>query len=132
MVLEETPFNLSSIVEEVFAVIEQIAAEQNIRIMWEKKEVIHPNLIGSPAYVKRVMMNILSNAVKYNKKNGCIYISCREIPSEQPDMTTVEFVCRDTGIGMTDAFQEHIFGTFCTGTYRKPYKICGNWTGNAD
>ena len=38
MVLEETPFNLSSIVEEVFAVIEQIAAEQNIRIMWEKKK----------------------------------------------------------------------------------------------
>ena len=112
MVLEETPFNLSSIAEEVFAVIEQIAAEQNIRIMWEKKEVIHRNLIGSPAYVKRVMMNILSNAVKYNKKNGCIYISCREILSEQPEMTTMEFVCRDTGIGMTDAFQKHIFEPF--------------------
>ena len=112
MVLEETPFNLSSIAEEVFAVIEQIAAEQNIRIMWEKKEVIHRNLIGSPAYVKRVMMNILSNAVKYNKENGCIYISCREILSEQPEMTTMEFVCRDTGIGMTDAFQKHIFEPF--------------------
>ena len=112
MVLEETPFNLSSIAKEVFAVIEQIAAEQNIRIMWEKKEVTHRNLIGSPAYVKRVMMNILSNAVKYNKENGCIYISCREIISEQPEMTTMEFVCRDTGIGMTDAFQKHIFEPF--------------------
>ncbi len=112
MVLEETPFNLSSIAEEVFAVIEQIAAEQNIRIMWEKKEVIHRNLIGSPAYVKRVMMNILSNAVKYNKENGCIYISCREILSEQPEMTTMEFACRDTGIGMKDAFQKHIFEPF--------------------
>ena len=112
MVLEETPFNLSSIAEEVFAVIEQIAAEQNIRIMWEKKEVIHRNLIGSPAYVKRVMMNILSNAVKYNKKNGCIYVSCREIISEQPEMTTMEFACRDTGIGMKDAFQKHIFEPF--------------------
>ena len=112
MVLEETPFNLSSIAEEVFAVIEQIAAEQNIRIIWEKKEITHRNLIGSPGYVKRVMMNILSNAVKYNKENGYIYISCMEIPSEQPDMTTVEFVCRDTGIGMTDAFQEHIFEPF--------------------
>ena len=112
MVLEETPFNLSSIAKEVFAVIEQVAAEQNIRIMWEKKEVIHRNLIGSPAYVKRVMMNILSNAVKYNKENGCIYISCREILSEQPEMTTMEFACRDTGIGMTDAFQKHIFEPF--------------------
>ena len=112
MVLEETPFNLSSIAEEVFAVIEQIASEQNIRIMWEKKEVIHRNLIGSPAYVKRVMMNILSNAVKYNKENGCIYISCREILSGQPEMTTMEFACRDTGIGMKDAFQKHIFEPF--------------------
>ena len=112
VVLEESPFNLSSIFREVFNVIEQMAAEQNIRIVWEKKEIIHRDLIGSPRYVKRVMMNILSNAVKYNRENGQIYISCREIPSEQPEMTTMEFVCRDTGIGMTDEFQKHIFEPF--------------------
>ena len=112
IVLEEIPFNLRSIFREVFVVIEQVAAEQNIRIMWEKKEIIHRNLIGSPGYVKRVMMNILSNAVKYNRENGHIYISCIEIPSEQPEMTTMEFVCRDTGIGMAEEFQKHIFEPF--------------------
>ena len=112
VVLEESPFNLSSISREVLVVIGQIAAEQNIRIVWEKKEITHRHLIGSPGYVKRVMMNILSNAVKYNKENGCIYISCREIPSEQPGMTTMEFVCRDTGIGMTEGFQKYIFEPF--------------------
>ena len=112
VVLEESPFNLSSIFREVFNVIEQMAAEQNIRIVWEKKEIIHRDLIGSPMYVKRVMMNILSNAVKYNRENGQIYISCREISSEQPEMTIMEFVCRDTGIGMTDEFQKHIFEPF--------------------
>ena len=112
IVLEESPFNLSIIFEEVLVVIEQIAAEQNIRIVWEKKEIKHRDLIGSPRYVKRVMMNILSNAVKYNRENGKIYISCREISSEQPEMTTIEFVCRDTGIGMTDEFQKHIFEPF--------------------
>ncbi len=112
VVLEESPFNLSSIFREVFNVIEQMAAEQNIRIVWEKKEIIHRDLIGSPMYVKRVMMNILSNAVKYNRENGQIYISCREIPSKQPEMTIMEFVCRDTGIGMTDEFQKHIFEPF--------------------
>jgi signal transduction histidine kinase/ActR/RegA family two-component response regulator len=112
VVLEESPFNLSSIFREVFNVIEQMAAEQNIRIVWEKKEIIHRDLIGSPRYVKRVMMNILSNAVKYNRENGQIYISCREILSEQPEMTIMEFVCRDTGIGMTDEFQKHIFEPF--------------------
>lgn len=112
VVLEESPFNLSSISREVLVVIGQIATEQNIRIVWEKKEITHRDLIGSPGYVKRVMMNILSNAVQYNKENGCIYISCREIPSEQPGMTTMEFVCRDTGIGMTEEFQKYIFEPF--------------------
>ena len=112
VILEEIPFNLSSIFREVFVVIEQIAAEQNIRIAWEKKEIIHRNLIGSPGYVKRVMMNILSNAVKYNRENGHIYISCVEIPSEQPETAIMKFVCRDTGIGMAEEFQKHIFEPF--------------------
>ena len=112
IVLEEVPFNLSKIFREVFVVIEQVAAEQNIRIVWEKKEITHRDLIGSAGYVKRVMMNILSNAVKYNRENGQIYISCIEIPSEQPEMTTMEFVCRDTGIGMAEEFQKHIFEPF--------------------
>ena len=112
VVLEEIPFNLSSISREVFVVIEQIAAEQNIRIVWEKKEITHRDLIGSPRYVKRVMMNILSNAMKYNRENGHVYISCIEIPSGQPETTTMEFVCRDTGIGMAEEFQKHIFEPF--------------------
>ena len=112
IVLEEIPFNLSSIFKEVFVVIEQMASEQNIQIEWEKKEIIHRDFIGSPGYVKRVMMNILSNAVKYNRENGHIYISCMEIPSKQPEMTTMEFVCRDTGIGMTEEFQKCVFEPF--------------------
>ena len=111
IVLEEVPFNLSSIFREVFVVIEQMAAEQNIRILWEKKEITQRDFIGSPEYVKRVMMNILSNAIKYNRENGQIYISCMEIPSEQPEMTIMEFVCRDTGIGMTEEFQNCLLYT---------------------
>ena len=112
VVLEEIPFNLNSISEEILGVIEHMAAEQNIRIIWEEKEVTHWNLIGSPVHVKRILMNILSNAVKYNKENGYVYIGCREIPSKQTAMPTLEFVCRDTGIGMTEAFQKRIFEPF--------------------
>ena len=112
VILEEIPFNLNSISEEILGVIEQMATEQNIRILWEEKEVTHWNLIGSPVHVKRTLMNILSNAVKYNKENGYVYISCREIPSKQTAMTTLEFVCRDTGIGMAEAFQKRIFEPF--------------------
>ena len=131
IVLEEIPFNLRSIFREVFVVIEQVAAEQNIRIMWEKKEIIHRNLIGSPGYVKRVMMNILSNAVKYNRENGHIYLSCMEIPSEQPGMTTMEFICRDAGIGMTEEFQKHIFEPFAQEYTGSRTKFVGTGLGMA-
>ena len=112
VVLEEVPFDLSSISEEVLVVAEQMAAERNIRITLEKKGILHRKLIGSPGHVKRVMMNILSNAVKYNKENGQIYMSCQEIPSQRTDIATMEFICRDTGIGMSEAFQERIFEPF--------------------
>ena len=129
VVMEEIPFNLSKIFREVFVVIEQIAAEQNIRIVWEKKEITHRDLIGSPGYVKRVMMNILSNALKYNRANGYIYISCIEIPSKQPEMTTMEFVCRDTGIGMTEEFQKHIFEPFAQENTGSRTKFAGTGLG---
>ena len=131
IVLEEIPFNLSSISREIFVVIEQMAAEQNIRIAWERKEITHRNFIGSPGYVKRVMMNILSNAVKYNRANGHIYISCMEIPSEQPEMTTMEFVCRDTGIGMTEEFQKCVFEPFAQEHTGSRTKFAGTGLGMA-
>ena len=131
IVLEEIPFNLSSISREVFVVIEQMAAEQNIRVAWEKKEITHRDFIGSPGYVKRVMMNILSNAVQYNKENGQIYVSCVEIPSEQPEMTTMEFVCRDTGIGMAEEFQKHIFEPFAQEHTGSRAKFAGTGLGMA-
>ena len=129
VVLEEIPLNLGSIFEEVLVVIDQMAADQNIRIMWEEKEIIHRNLIGSPSHVKRILMNILSNAVKYNKENGDIYISCREIVSEQPEMMTMEFVCRDTGIGMSEAFQKQIFEPFAQEDVGSRTKYAGTGLG---
>ena len=129
VVLEDIPFNLNSIFEEILGVIEHMAAEQNIRIIWEEKEVTHWNLIGSPVHVKRILMNILSNAVKYNKENGYVYISCREIPSKQTAMPTLEFVCRDTGIGMTEAFQKRIFEPFAQEHAGSPTKFAGTGLG---
>ena len=129
VVLEEIPLNLGSIFEEVLVVIEQMAADQNIRIIWEEKEITHRNLIGSPSHVKRILMNILSNAVKYNKENGDIYICCREIVSEQPEMMTMEFVCRDTGIGMSEAFQKQIFEPFAQEAVGSRTKYAGTGLG---
>ena len=82
---------------------------RRIRLIYEGTDQI---VLTDEKWLSFIIEQLLSNAVKYNRENGHIYISCMEIPSEQPEMTTMEFVCRDTGIGMTEEFQKHIFEPF--------------------
>ena len=57
------------------------------------------------------LMNLLNNAVKYNRRGGRVWLRCREI-ADRPDRSWFEFVCEDTGIGMSEAYQQHIFEPF--------------------
>ena len=65
--LEEKPFNIYQIINEVIDVVGKMADEREIKVEHKTPEIIHKDLIGSPIHLKRLLMNILSNAVKYNK-----------------------------------------------------------------
>ena len=110
--LEEKPFNICQLINEVVDVVEKMADEREIKVERKTPEIIHKDLIGSPIHLKRLLMNILSNAVKYNKDYGKMYLSSREISSEQDKIVTLEFKCQDTGIGMSEEFQKHLFEPF--------------------
>ena len=110
--LEEKPFNIYQIINEVIDVVGKMADEREIKVEHKIPEIIHKDLIGSPIHLKRLLMNILSNAVKYNKDYGKIYLSSREIPSDQDGVVMLEFICQDTGIGMSEEFQKHLFEPF--------------------
>ena len=112
VVLEEQPFDLHEVVDEVLAVIERMASEQGLKLTIEEFDITNWQLIGSARHVKRLLMNIMSNAVKYNKEFGSIEFSCRELPSDRAGETLIEFVCRDTGIGMSPEYQQRIFEPF--------------------
>ena len=112
IILEQVPFNLYDTAEEVFEVIERQAEERGIRVTCGGKGVTHWNVIGSPIHVKRIIMNIMSNAVKYNKDYGSIDLICREMPAEEKDTALIRFICHDTGIGMNGEFLQHIFEPF--------------------
>lgn len=71
----------------------------------------HTALVGSPVHLKRLLMNIYSNAVRYNRDNGSITALCRELRTEG-DTAWFEFICADTGIGMSESFQKHLFEPF--------------------
>ena len=112
VVLEQQPFDLQDIMDEVLVVIEKLALEQGLTLTRENFQVTHWKLIGSAGHVKRLLMNIMSNAVKYNKEHGTISIRCQELPSKEEGTALLEFICEDTGIGMSEAYQKKIFEPF--------------------
>ena len=113
IVLEEVGFNIDKLSDETIGIVEELAKERNIQIVEEEKSITHPYLMGSPIHVKRVLMNVLSNAIKYNRDNGFIYVSYKELDSNHSNSTVIEFTCRDTGVGMSEEFiQKGLFTPF--------------------
>ena len=111
IILEHVPFDMKAISRNVFTLVSRQAEARGIEIIEEDCSVPHYRLIGSPVHYKRILTNILSNAIKYNKENGKIYITCREIPNNE-NVVNIEFKCRDTGLGISPEFIEHIFEPF--------------------
>lgn len=111
MVLEEIPFDLIPLLDAVGVPLEQTAKSRGIRIEWQPREVQHTALVGSPIHLKRLLMNLLSNAVRYNKDNGSVTLSCREL-EDKGNTAWFEFTCADTGIGMSEEYQQHLFEPF--------------------
>ena len=109
--MEEIPFNLREICNEVKSIVTPQAQEKGVEFIVKKDELPYPCLIGSPVHVKRILLNIVGNAVKYNKKNGKVYITLFESTSDD-DTTIMEFKCEDTGIGISKRFLPHVFDAF--------------------
>ncbi len=120
--LEEKPFNMRELVEGVTEIMTQQAKDQKVTMTIEAMEGEHWDLIGSPLHIRRIISNIISNAIKYNRENGAVRIYCRELGPEanagardraaNKDSTVFEFICEDTGLGMSREFQKHMFEQF--------------------
>ena len=105
------PFILSELLKNVYEITKSQANDEGISLNIEKGKIIHDSLIGSKLHLQRVFINIINNAIKYNKKNGKITISYNEI-STSGTIATFEFKCIDTGIGMSQEFQGKMFEPF--------------------
>lgn len=111
VVLENVPFDLPELIHEITDVLEKQAAERGIVLHREYGRLPHPRLVGSPLHVKRLLMNVLSNAIKYNRDKGHVMLDCFEL-SSTGDKVQICFVCADTGIGMSEEFQKRMFEPF--------------------
>ena len=111
VVLEHISFDLNDVVKDIQDSLSKQAEDTGVEIIDSSFNVEHTKLIGSPLHLKRIYMNIISNAIKYNKPNGKIYLFVEETNFDGHD-ATIEFTCKDTGIGMSKEFMEHLFEPF--------------------
>lgn len=112
MEIVDEPFDLNDMVEELNSLIDAEISLQNITYHNHMENVVHTHLIGDALQLRRILINLLTNAIKYNKPNGTIDMYVREIKSDDSKVT-FEFEIKDTGIGMSkDYIEDHLFTPF--------------------
>lgn len=113
IILENRPFDLLDVLSESNTVAEMQAIDHGIKyiIDWDNSNVEHRHLIGSPVHLKQILHNFASNAIKYNRENGTVTVSCQELSCDGQTVV-FRFVCADTGIGMSREFLQHAFEPF--------------------
>lgn len=123
---EHEPFDLRDVLQSAGTIISAQAADCGIAFTADTPEGTHWRLRGSPLNIQRVLQNIMSNAVKYNRPGGSVHVSCRETACENGTATFV-FTCAGSGIGMSREFQARAFDTFAQGhkTSRTTYSGSG-------
>lgn len=93
-------------------ILEIRAAERGITIESRQAEPFQPpRVLASDVHLRQIFMNVVGNAIKYNKPNGKIFLSARVVEQDE-DSVTCEFRVEDTGIGMSESFQKHMFEQF--------------------
>jgi len=105
------PFDLRDVLENCIAILSTQAEEKGIQLVLKEMDVQHNRLIGSPMDLKQILMNIIDNALKYNRPHGSVFIQVKET-SCQGQRADYQFVIEDTGIGIGEDFKEHIFELF--------------------
>ncbi len=110
MHFETKPFDLRKTVQSVVDVL-QVQADNVGVSLTSSVEVEHSCVLGSSLHVKQVLQNLGSNAIKYNRKGGTVRVDCKELSAAE-GRVRVRFICKDTGIGMSEEFQERAFEAF--------------------
>lgn len=110
--LELVPTNLATLNCEVRDILERQAEERLVTIISDQQTLNHPYARVSVTHLKRLLLNIAGNAVKYNRQGGYVRLVCREV--EPADGVPVyEYTIADNDIGMSEEFQKHLYEPFC-------------------
>lgn len=110
--IEKTKVHLSDILEDLKTIIlESVHAKQQ-KLLIKQQYVVHEDIITDKLRLTQVLLNIISNAVKFTPVGGTIHILVEEKASQKVGYAVYSFCIKDNGIGMSKEFQEHVFDSF--------------------
>ena len=110
-VLNEKPWSVQELNDDVDAIMEGVIHEKDLR--FERRfHVRHERVLCDPLKVREIFMNLLSNAIKYTPAGGKISMDIEEIDCGEEGCATFRTVVADTGIGISEAYLPHLFETF--------------------
>ncbi len=111
--LAKEDFYLPELIHEVETIAQMRADEEciTIRFMDDPYSIPYPNLIGSSLHVKQIFLNLITNSIKYNRKNGSVDCYLKE-EKESEERVLIDVTIKDTGIGMSEDFLKNIFQPF--------------------
>ena len=126
MQMLNTPFDLRVLLDSCCGILEGQITERNITFTKQIGPFWHPYLVGSELHIRQVLINILSNAVKYTPDGGEINFRAKETLFEE-GLVHLRMEIKDNGIGMSEEFMQHIFEPFTQEqrTSRTTYKGTG-------
>ena len=105
------PFDLCAMLEDCVTILSPLAEERGILLELEASALRHSRVLGNPLYIKQILMNVIDNALKYNRPNGSVFVRAEEL-SFREGTASCRFVVEDTGIGIGEDFRDHIFEPF--------------------
>ena len=126
--LNETPVCLSNRTDETIGIFDVDLKEHNLKIT-TFMDVQHNYVYADMVKIREVLVNLISNSIKYSKVNGRINTSMREVPCAREGYAAYEFVVEDDGIGMSEEFLPHIFESFVRERNSTESKIVGTGLG---
>jgi signal transduction histidine kinase/ActR/RegA family two-component response regulator len=119
--LEARPFDLRELGERVFDLWTEVAREKGVTLVYDFDAATPPWVLGDPTRVRQIMINLVSNALKFTP-HGEVRLAVRPSASTGGGAERIEIAVRDTGIGITEEQQAHLFESFSqadTATYRQ-------------
>lgn len=108
---KDEQFVFTDLLNEIMTLMSFQAKEHGITMSAQPWSITHDNLWGGKVQLKRIFMNLITNAIKYNKPNGSVLVSCRETGFKE-GRASFRFVCADTGIGMDEQFVKIMYEPF--------------------